>query len=442
MDNLGKTIENSKLFPRTAKLLIAVSGGMDSMVLAHLLHSLKYNIALIHVNYRLRGIESELDAKLVMDYAKSKGLKFHILNLQRKLGKENLQEKARKIRYEYFEKIKSEFGYDYIVTAHHSDDVLESFFYNLNRGAGLKGLKSIPKVNGSYVRPFLNIDKQSLFKYAILHQLIYRDDQSNFTNVYDRNFIRNEIIPLIESRFPSFKMMAKRSIEHLKLSYAFFEESFAKWKLLNVTGHNNEMHISYSGEADKIFLAHILSEINFHPETIYKILQALAISGKKFSNHSGGNLIIGRNKFVYSQKENNNIFYKKLSKKCKYLKISNGSFSIATGSALEGLVLTDFKDRNKAVFDLNCLEFPLVLRNWKAGDKIKPFGLSGKSKKVQDVFTNCKINLWEKSKVPLVCSGDQIIWIPGILRSDLCIVNAETTSVMTITWTPDEKNLF
>ncbi|MBK9108015.1 MAG: tRNA lysidine(34) synthetase TilS [Saprospiraceae bacterium] len=436
MDNLGKTIENSKLFPRTAKLLLAVSGGLDSMVLAHLLHSLKYNIALVHVNYRLRGNDSDLDAKVVKDYANENGIRVHILHLRRKLGKGNLQDRARKIRYAYFEKIRNDFNYEFILTAHHREDVLESFFYNLSRGAGLKGLKSIPKVNGIYVRPLLNIDKQSLYQYAMLHQVAYRDDKSNFTNEYERNFIRNEIIPLIESRFPSFRNMASRSINHLKSSYAFFESSFANWKALNINERNHEMHISYAGEADKVFIAHLLAEIHFHPETVFKIMDSLSVSGRKFNNNLGGVLVIDRNKLIYSTRINKNEYFKKITNKSRVLKIPHGSFSIQRGFATKDLILTDLKDQNKAIFDVQNLGFPLFLRNWQKGDRIKPFGLSGKSKKVQDVFTDCKLNIIEKSKVPMVCSGDQIIWIPGILRSNHYLVNEDTTSILTLRWNP------
>jgi tRNA(Ile)-lysidine synthase len=188
-------IESQSLFSKQDRILIAVSGGRDSMVLTHLLHACNFRIALAHVNYQLRGKDSDADAALVEAFAKHLGVPFHSTVAWEKAPEGNLQEAAREVRYQFFEALCAEHAYAFIATAHHLDDRIESLFMHLLRGTGIYGLKGIPVQRGNIVRPMLWADRTMIDAYALQHAVPYRDDTSNETDAYTRNKIRHHLIP-------------------------------------------------------------------------------------------------------------------------------------------------------------------------------------------------------------------------------------------------------
>ncbi|MBK8955634.1 MAG: tRNA lysidine(34) synthetase TilS [Saprospiraceae bacterium] len=434
MNNIRKFIENSKLFSRTSRLLVAVSGGVDSMVLVHALHSSGYQIGLVHVNYKLRKGDSDLDEKLIRDYAAKHALDLHVHTNPGFLSKTNLQEQARSMRYSFFEQVRIEHKYDFVLTAHHADDVIESFIYNLSRGAGINGLKSIPEVNGSIIRPLLNFNKAEIQEYAKQYDVPHRIDLSNLEEKYDRNFIRNKILPEIEQRFPSFRTMVMRSIGHLKMLHRYYDKALTDWKKMKMAEKLDQLIISNDGYDDHVFVSQILADLGFHPETIQKILSGEHQPGKIFHNDTGGQLITDRAQFIFCNAQPNSVPAIHMNRSEKQVHCIFGNFAISESTMTKELNLSDHHDHCDEVFDLDNLSFPLVIRNWQAGDRIRPFGLQGKHKKVQDVFTDHKLNIVEKSKTPVVCAGNEIIWIPGLMRSDLFRVSDQTEQVLNIKW--------
>ena len=216
-------INEQKLFSKKDKLLLACSGGVDSMVLASVLIKLNYQVQLAHCNFQLRAKESDADELLVTQFAKKNKLKlftkrFNTKEEQNKSGR-SIQEIARKLRYEWFEQLIKGNEIDYLVTAHHSDDVIETFFINLIRTSGIKGLQSIPLKTKNIVRPLLNCGKTEIIEYAKTHSIKYNEDSSNTKNDYLRNALRNKAIPLLSTIDERFKQGALNSIKNLQSDF-------------------------------------------------------------------------------------------------------------------------------------------------------------------------------------------------------------------------------
>lgn len=232
LETIKTTLDQQIKHYPASSYLVAVSGGLDSMLLLHLLHELGAPVQALHVNYRLRLQESELDAQLIEDYCTVQKIPLHLYRVtdaeQKALKNSNLQAKARKIRYTYFDQISTAFPNSLICTAHHADDQVETFFLQLARGAGLKGLAGIAAFDQNLLRPFLNFTKQDLFKAAKEIKLNWREDQSNKSLAYRRNIWRNKLLPELEELVPDLKNSV------LKVQSTFQSEIRKQQKNLNL----------------------------------------------------------------------------------------------------------------------------------------------------------------------------------------------------------------
>ena len=210
------------------RVLIAVSAGVDSVVLCHLLHSMNIEIGLAHCNFKLRGKESDDDENLVKHLAKKLNCSVYTKSfetkMEAKLSKDSIQMTARRLRYAWFKEIAENHQWDCIATAHHLNDNLETFFINLSRGSGLEGLKGIPPKNGNIIRPLLNFKKDEIYQYAQNENLIWREDASNASNKYQRNWLRNELIPQLTNQIPHFMKAYGDSQKYLNHSHNFIQE--------------------------------------------------------------------------------------------------------------------------------------------------------------------------------------------------------------------------
>ena len=404
--------------PENAHFLLAVSGGIDSCALAHLFFQNHLSFDIAHCNFHLRGEESDLDSFLVNKLGKQYDVRvfvkeFDTLTLAKNSG-ESVEMMARDLRYEWFAEIGHD--YDYIVTAHHANDNAETMLLNLARGTGLKGMSGIPPVNGKIIRPLLSFSSADILDYVTRHKIEYRDDKSNFSQQYHRNKIRHVVIPKLEEINPGFIRTASNNADVFKKQYDFYMNYMNRYKenLLIKNEENYDIPINdlIKETYYSLILYEILSDFNFNSVTVKLIAGNLdSISGKKYYSATH-QLIKDREKLIITPVSED---------------LKNDSLIIPDPDTLQAygfdVEILDyqydlhFEDDPMILYaDADKLTFPLKLRRWKEGDYFFPFGMKGR-KKLSDYFTDRKIDLNTKHKIPLLCCNDEIVWVVG-LRSD------------------------
>ena len=406
-------LETHPLIAQGDRILVAVSGGMDSMCLISLLHSLDLDLAAGHVNFKLRGRASDLDETLVRSHCSALGLPVYSVSFDtraeaQKSGK-GIQETARDLRYAWLSEIADQHGYDKIATAHHQDDQAETLIFNLVRGAGLRGAGGIPVMQGRIIRPLLAVSKKEIREYLSLRGIPYREDLSNLKTDYTRNKIRHRIIPLLEQINPRasahLAAFSERVQQYLPV-YTLWKNQMSQWYL---TRSGNKMVLSIPEPADAALLFVLLEDFGFNAIQSKHIAMALreGHKGNRFFSPRFELLIIGRQAELY---EVNQVpeevdleitslpFESRLDE--KHIEL----FTCPAGECPQAQVLADFSS----------VRFPLRLRTWKAGDRFAPLGMEGKTKKVQDFLTDMKISGLEKKQALVLCDADRIIWVwPG-----------------------------
>lgn len=411
-------IKSKKLFKRKERMLLTVSGGVDSVVMCHLFKEAGYDFAIAHCNFQLRGEESDGDEAFVDKLAKTYEVPFYSVRFDTqaysKEQKITIQEAARDLRYEWFEKLREENNFDWIITAHHKNDSIETFMYNLVRGTGIAGLHGILEKKGNVVRPLLFASKEEIIEYAGLNELEFREDSSNSSNKYSRNKIRNKVMPLLREVNQAADYHIAMEIERLREVEGIYQSWMAFQKEWCIIKKGKETHVAIeillaSGYPEPL-LFEILKPYNFHGDIVKDIVFNLKReAGKRF--YSTTHEVLKDRDYL--------VLRKKADAK------SNGSYSIGEGVEeihepitlkLESIVdLSNFKipaTKKVACVDAEKLVFPLTLRKWKAGDYFFPLGMKGK-KKLSDFFVDNKLSLFEKENTWILTSGNKIVWIVG-----------------------------
>jgi len=427
-ENLANYIKKNKLFDKQDKLLLAISAGPDSIALSYLLKELNYNISLAHCNFGLRNEQSDADELFVKSLAKrwdvicfTKKFKTTEFAKQKKLS---TQMAARYLRYNWFEQIREEGNFDFILTAHHKDDDLETFFINLIRGTSIKGLLGISSKKAKLVRPLLFAKKQEIYDYLQQNKIPFCEDSSNKEETYLRNKIRIRLIPLLNEMNPSISETIMNEKNYLSGVSKIYFSAIKKERNRIVKQEKDFFTISIEElrklDVIEIYLYEFLKPFGF--SSITDILQAISgQSGKRFYSKTH-RLIIDRKQIIIQKNtEKSNIVIRITDSDTKMefplqlkLEISNN--------------LTIKKDNNIAVFDYNKLQFPLLLRRWKKGDSFSPIGMNGK-KKLSDFFIDNKIPIPEKENIWVLCSSSEIIWIVGHRVADKFKVVENTRKV-------------
>ena len=429
LQKFEKTLRHELGITPDKVVLCAVSGGMDSMCLLHLMQQLTQPIAVAHVNYHLRENDSNLDEQLVRDYCRSHQIAYFITHLKID-NKSHLQEKARNLRYNWFQELLKTTKAELIATAHHLDDQLETMMINLIRGTGIAGLTGIPSRRDQIIRPMLRFSRLEIDQYVTKLKIPHRQDLSNDTDDYLRNRIRHHITPLLVKENLSFYDSLENTIQDLKASREVFDLAITRWKeeYLNKKDKYWTIDLSIIPKAQySIILFHLLKYFGINRTQVLNILNENTASGKLFSTKDY-ELLKDRNSLIIRPRE------KALTINYSIPKIQ-GSYSINESLEIE---LEEFQkasytnDPDIECFDLDKVEFPLTLRTWKAGDRFTPLGLHGKHQKVQDFLSNNKVNLFDKDNVLVLEDVSRIIWLIGHRLSEEVKLSDTTKRFMQI----------
>ncbi|WP_372934453.1 tRNA lysidine(34) synthetase TilS [Mariniphaga sediminis] len=428
-------IKEKQLFEPSQRVLLAVSGGIDSMVLLHLFEKSEFNYGVVHCNFRLRGADSDEDEAFVREQVLNHGVPFFFRPFDTeeyaRLNGISVEMAARELRYNYFEEIRSEKGYDYIATAHHQDDLMETFFLNLSRKTGIKGLTGIKEKAGHVIRPLLFIGRKEIEDYARFNFIEYREDYTNNEVIYQRNFIRHRILPLFSELNPSFKNSLPETIQHLREAEDVYSLCIKEAREKVVTTRENEMAVSIDAllrsPFSKTLLFEILSEYNFNPQVIDQILQGLkSVSGKQYYSKTHRLVKDREHLFLTRLKaEDERIFY---------LEKEDLELFAPFDLTIEKTDIDNFqivKSSHVACIDLDKLEFPLLIRRWKQGDYFQPLGMTG-FKKLSDFLIDEKIPVHEKENIWLLCSGQKIVWIMGHRLDNRFKISTKTRRILKI----------
>lgn len=403
----------STTFPelKDKKLLIAISGGLDSVVLTELLYQLDYNITLAHCNFQLRDLASNQDEIFVNAMANRLKVsiftkKFDTITFS-KNEKLSIQLAARELRYNWFSSLLKEHNFDYLLTAHHADDNLETFLINLSRGTGLDGLIGIPEKNNYLIRPLLPFSRNELQKYAQDHNITWREDASNAETKYIRNKLRHDVIPGLKEVNPQFLKALSSTIQHLRETQQIVQEAVENTRQTVIISNKNgliELDIKSLKKLKnlKAYLYELLKEYNFTAwNDIYNLLEAQ--TGKVIYSNTH-RIIKNRNSLLVTALQNDNYISYTIKETGEH-NFSNFSINITNHSGK----INHF-DKRKVFVDADKLNFPLTLRKYEKGDYFEPFGMQGK-KKISKFLKDEKLSLPEKESVWVLISGHTIVWV-------------------------------
>lgn len=418
--------------------LLAVSGGIDSVVMAHLFHNLGVTAGIAHCNFGLRGEESDGDEAFVRELAVRYNFPFFVTRPDVKSfagsASVSTQMAARELRYQWFEKIRQESGYQWVATAHHANDSLETLLLNLARGTGLAGLTGIAPVNGNLIRPLLFSNRAEVSRYATENDIHWREDRTNATDDYYRNKIRHHVIPVLSELNPSLEATFNASSERLRAANALLEAHLQNWKTQAVRNEAGTIRIRIAdilGETEPTYrLWAVLQDFGFQYSQIRGIIATLGgISGKQFFSPTH-DLLVDRDYLVLKASSE--------TSDDAELIIERPDVTMDwRGAKLTLRILPERSqfnfDRTTIAVDPGLLTFPLTLRKWRQGDIFQPFGMGGKHKKVSDLLIDNKIDRFEKDRTAVLLNGNgEIIWVVGIRADERFKISATTGNTLMI----------
>ena len=404
-------------FPNN-RYLLAVSGGVDSMVLLAVFHKLNLPFEVAHVNYQLRGEESEQDQALVLKYCSERNIKFHLnrADLQQKLDENggNLQQEARKIRYDFFHSLLENRALNSIVTAHHEDDQIETFWLMLSRSAGITGLSGMESFSKTIFRPLLPCSKIEILEWAESNKIQWREDRSNSSNNYQRNVWRNKLLPYLQTEIPTLN-------ESVLLLMNYFKEE------------NNEQKAKVQKHIDSISTTSFITLRDYDQLTIHQLvilfnhfkipLQLIPELTKIRFAQKGKALVIHASECSFKKliKEDGGFYFKSIESVLLEPKLSINTVDT---------IPKEFS-KHELFLDLDKISGDLKLRRWEKGDKIDLIGTLG-SKLVSDILTDAKVPNNERGNQLVLVDDVGVIACWGFAIGRNCIASSTSTSVISV----------
>ncbi|MBT0811142.1 tRNA lysidine(34) synthetase TilS [Litoribacter ruber] len=441
LDHFIRHIREKNLLDSNKTYLIAISGGLDSVVLTYLMQMAKIKFILAHCNFGLRGKESDGDEQFVRDFAAKLGKEIFVQHFNTKgYAYENgisTQMAARDLRYGWFDSLVEEQKLAGTVVAHHLDDQVETIMLNLLRGTGIEGLYGMAEVKGELIRPLLAFSKQQLLDFAQQEGLSWREDSSNQDSDYKRNFLRNKVLPLLTEEDPAAMEVMIRSFGRVKdtgRAYFHFQNEWLKGHLQS-EGAFQKLSIPdlLKIPGFKSVLFYWLRDFGFNYFQVEDLAQAIRNRNTGGSFHSSQAVLnIDREFLILGKKRES-------SKESQLIAASDQGFEI-NGEMFE-MSLTPFTQLDtrpsSGMFDLDKVEFPLELRNWREGERFRPLGMKN-FKKISDFLIDLKVPLIYKSQVKVLCSRGEVMWVVGYRVDDRYKVEKGSKTVLHIKKTEKE----
>ncbi|NCC98788.1 MAG: tRNA lysidine(34) synthetase TilS [Bacteroidia bacterium] len=427
---IAEYIKRFNLIKPNSKLIIALSGGADSVVLTHILHSLGYNCIAVHCNFQLRDAESDRDESFVKEFCEDLSIPLEITSFKTtdyaKENKISIEMSARELRYNWFESIRIKHDADFICVAHHKDDSIETCLLNIIRGTGINGITGIKAINGKIIRPLLCISRKEIEDYVKQNNLSYVTDSTNLETEYTRNKIRNILLPMLEEINPVFRQTMENNIENWKEAAFLYSYTINK-DLSNLCKTDGTYTWICEEELfafpySKTLLFEWLKQYGFSNSVIAEIAERkYTQTGKRFCSDTH-ELIVDRCRLILSKN--------KLDDDKTY-EISENDSSCIQPIHLKISFVSDTsicKDTKVALLDADKLKFPLTIRKWYKGDYFYPLGMEN-PKKLSDFFVDTKTNIAQKQDIYLLVSGNDIVWIIGKRIDNRYKINADTKKV-------------
>ena len=439
LDAFEKHIEENKLFTHDDKVLLTVSGGVDSMVMMSLTAAAGYRFGVAHCNFQLRGKESDEDEVLVEHEAKRYGAeffnkRFDTAGEMERTG-ESMEMAARRLRYAGFRELCDEHGYTVIAIAHHSNDSIETFFINMLRGTGLRGLTGITTQVGRVVRPMMFATRKDIHDYAVAHRIPFREDSSNRSTKYLRNKVRIGLVPMLKEINPQFTTIMRRNISRLSQAQDFITSAINIVKSESLEQQGDIYRLKVANIRPTLPRNYVIyeilnSEFGFKGDVVDALCHALDsdATGRRFYAREWVAVVDRGDVVIATVTEDDS---------CETIVEKNTMRSYAGGSVLYYEYCNiDFIDNldqgdNVALLDADKLKFPLKVRRWQDGDWFVPFGMSGR-KKLSDYLIDKKVSMAEKSRQFVLVSGDDIVWVIGRRLDDRFAITRRTENVLRV----------
>lgn len=441
-----KYLKKEQLIQPGEKILLAVSGGMDSVAMAHLFVQSGWSVSMAHCNFGLRGADSDRDEQFVRQLAEQLQMPLQLKTFATrdyaKTHKVSIQVAARELRYNWFNELLEDGGYDGVATAHHLDDQIETFFINALRGSGLAGLRGMLARKAGIIRPLLFATRAQIAHFIETQQLAYREDRSNASLKYRRNQLRHQVLPLIEQINPEYRKVMGRNMERIRMAETVYQQAMDAHKQRAFCELNGavgfRLNVLKELHPLKIYLQEWLAPYGFNYAQIDAVADCLdESSGKQFFSATY-KMVKDRNLLLLSPMQ-------PIGKSaCRLYHIAAGEKRISVPIDLE---ICEFaiqpssmlpKSADMACLDADLLSFPLVLRKWKNGDRFQPLGMKG-MKKLSDFFIDRKLSLLQKDQIWVLCSKDDIVWVLGQRIDHRYRIQANTKKALQICWHPTVK---
>ncbi len=439
-------VQDNRLFTINDRLLLAVSGGVDSVVLCELCKQAGYDFSIAHCNFQLRDADSERDEKFVSGLAQRYNVNFHLVKFEtKKFAEENklsTQAAARKLRYNWFEEIRLKNGYQYILTAHHADDNIETVLMKFFRGTGVKGLRGIEPKKGSIVRPLLFARRKQLEDFLADQRLEFVSDYTNLHDDYTRNYFRNQVIPMIEKSLPGASENVLANIERFREVEQLYQQALDmhKKKLLEKKG--NEVHIPVlklkQREPLQTIVFEIIRDYGFSSAQTPDVISLLDSDSGKYVKSFSHQVIRNRKWLVIAPLQPTLSETVLIEEGQAFAQCAMMSFKLSMEEAGKTIIPTSNLD---ACLDVHTIRFPLLLRKWKQGDYFYPLGMQ-KKKKLSRFFIDQKLSKSEKENTWVLESDKKIIWVVGHRIDDRFKVTDKTKNVLIIRSSPSPVNTF
>jgi tRNA(Ile)-lysidine synthase len=429
-------VESNDLFSQSDHILVATSGGVDSMVLCYLMHQTGISFSIAHMNFGLRSPDCDEDSLFVEKMAKDYQVDFY----QKKVNTKDysthhgisIEMAARELRYSWFDELLEKHAFSYVATGHHLNDQTESILLNLCRGTAISGLQGIVPKKEKIIRPLLFAGRDMILEYAKNNALSYRIDQSNEDIRFQRNRIRKHVVPQLESINPSLHKTLNRNARLFEKYITYFSNHFKRLEK-QISQHNEDgLVIDWSKLEDdlerSLFLYSLLSEYGFNSNQLEKLegLIKSTSEGEFLSNTH--RLLVNRNEILLVERRKIEKCFQLIQEGQQSLQINKFEFEF---SLIQNLENEDLKNPMHAYLNYEALSFPLLVRNWRKGDRFIPYGMSG-FKKLSDYFIDNKISRHTKEEILLLESGEEIAWLIGLRIDDRYKVNQYTNKIFKI----------